>query len=88
MRYCTFPSVASKIMRCPKCGGEMEEGFVFAGGAQAIGWSSKKPGLVSVGDSLVGPLWKRRFIPGHRCESCKLVVMNYNQEDADAPWSD
>ncbi len=78
-------------MKCPKCGEEMEEGFVFPfspAGSHSIVWSQKEP--KDIGWMLGFPKeWTKlaeRYIltdrkkwlrKGFRCPNCRLVTFEY-----------
>jgi len=70
-------------MKCPKCGKEMEEGFVSAGfnpPDRGIGWSSTKGQTAIDLQPLLGTdHWYQNFAyaKAFRCKSCKLVQFEY-----------
>lgn len=62
------------MVKCPKCKGEMESGFVKSVGAGWICWSKE--------DKKMYPLWKgleklKTPILANRCKKCKLVLFKY-----------
>ena len=74
-------------MICPKCGNEMEAGFLQTNAKNNISWVSK---MLPMG---IGFLKKDAIIvselnaagvsavPTHICKNCKLLVSDYSQLD-------
>lgn len=74
-------------MQCPKCGKEMEDGFMSIAGYSIKGdmpvarWHLEKSRFASGGESLKlsgtyrGVLW----LSGARCRACKTMVLSYFQ---------
>ena len=63
----------SEVKKCPKCGREMEEGFISA---EWISWIDKKPSarqqeLIVHGFSFNTPA------EAYRCKTCKIALFNY-----------
>lgn len=74
-------------MKCPKCGKEMEAGFLQWDSTDCITWVSK---LLPLGFSY----WKKdaelihgttgigvNAIPTHICKHCKLLLGEYGQKE-------
>lgn len=74
-------------MKCPKCGREMEEGFLQGNWEHNIEWVSKilpfglgfwKSDGISVSQQKsVGVT----AVPAHICKSCKIFVGDYSEND-------
>jgi len=68
-------------MKCPKCGNEMEDGFVVAQGF--IHWNSKRVFFGLDGDDLLPQsksipiLGKAENVPAYRCTSCRFIHIEY-----------
>ncbi|NLJ57228.1 MAG: hypothetical protein GX339_00095 [Tissierellia bacterium] len=65
---------------CPKCGEEMEEGYVHS--RKQILWSEDgKSRLYDLYDENLVPMGVRRSnkVPGLRCKECKLVLFEYER---------
>jgi ssDNA-binding Zn-finger/Zn-ribbon topoisomerase 1 len=65
----------SEARNCPKCGGEMEKGYIIT---PAIRWSKEKHMHVSLGQELIVS-WglKLANIGAYRCTKCRLVLFHY-----------
>lgn len=71
-------------MKCPKCGREMEEGYLQCHGDSSINWVSKvwpfglgywkKDGINVAQPMSVGV----NAVPAHICKSCKIFVGDYS----------
>ena len=67
-------------MKCPKCSGPMEEGFLhesFLGGTQHATWVEGKPEWGAFGIRTADK--KRWKVTGHRCRECGYLEL-YAQE--------
>jgi hypothetical protein len=73
-------------MKCPKCGGEMEHGYLQVGASVGLGvfwfdrlfehgqqFKAKKERLMT---TIAAP----RNIEGFRCPECKIVLFEYGKE--------
>jgi len=70
----------SKIKKCPRCGGEFDEGYIVI---NASTWSENRFGLVYAG--LKKPLTKPGALnpsqfPALRCKKCHFVTFDYTSE--------
>lgn len=67
-----------EVVKCPKCNGEMDKGFI---GAWYIFWSDKQHWVFwrnpSKKDLLVGSGWTAKNLDAFRCKECELVLFNY-----------
>lgn len=74
-------------MKCPKCGGEMEHGFlaVHAESVYTIDWYDKKlemaftPTPIKREPIITPSLWWMTEIEGFRCSADHLVVLDYDK---------
>jgi hypothetical protein len=66
---------------CPRCGGEMDRGFIN-GGKGPVRWVTEPDENKTVigGDRLVKQhwVWGRHVIPAARCESCQIGAFAYD----------
>ncbi|RWZ54591.1 hypothetical protein EQV77_13140 [Halobacillus fulvus] len=65
-------------MKCPECGNELKEGYIFS--PRRISWSESGESIyMDYGsETLVKDAWlKVKKIPALRCEACHLVVFKY-----------
>ena len=71
-------------MKCPRCQGEMEEGFLQ--GRQRVGWVKKMHKLSLLpkrGEVLLENNAVRDFLLSARiCKGCKLILVDYADKDA------
>jgi DNA-directed RNA polymerase subunit M/transcription elongation factor TFIIS len=67
----------SEVKKCPKCGGEMERGYLITDGTQ-IRWAHEPHKLIMRGEVLMDviPVITMNF-KAHRCSDCKLILFNY-----------
>jgi len=76
---------ANIIIRCPRCGGEMERGTVRTGGSRGgpiqVLWGPPNWGLwgLGVGERIGSGLMKVDFV-AFRCLKCKVIVVYYGEE--------
>jgi hypothetical protein len=69
-------------MNCPKCGMEMEEGFLSLNVPDVMEWTKGKSRpetekLESISTLRYGPGPWRDYIKSYRCENCRLVTFVY-----------
>ena len=71
-------------MKCPKCGWEMEEGFLHA--EPPVVWSSQKEraakiAIRSQGEIQIRNRYSELFVPQCNeatvCRKCKMIIMRY-----------
>jgi len=67
----------SEELKCPKCGGTLEKGYVHA--PRGIYWDTKKHAWsVMFTEELVSNLaFPSPIASGLRCETCKIVLFYY-----------
>ena len=68
----------NEVLKCPRCGGELEHGTIFA--YRGIYWISKlltKEALISRFDLSFPNL------EGWRCKKCSLAIFDYGSHDRD-----
>ena len=66
-------------MKCPFCGGEMEQGVLQGGGGHDIGWREKPsvfPNLLNAQWLGTGD-WKYHYLSALRCPRCRKIIVNY-----------
>lgn len=72
----------SGIEKCPRCGGEFEEGYLIIG---TSAWSEDKPSF----PGFLTPMWKPmtnlgivnpHALPALRCTKCHLLTFDYTFE--------
>ena len=63
-------------MKCPKCGKEMEEGYIRTG-QPWLSWVDHKTWNNLSGEILVGGELKGAHLPAFRCEDCHMVIARY-----------
>ena len=71
-------------MKCPKCGREMEKGYLQSDWKNSISWVSKllpfglgywkQDGICVSNEATVGVV----AVPAHICKSCKVFVGDYS----------
>jgi hypothetical protein len=78
---CDFVQL-SDIRRCPRCDGELDEGYITM--LRGSVWSKAKPGGFLEFRGLSKPLtvvgWTRPAFPALRCRRCHFVVFDYTSE--------
>jgi hypothetical protein len=69
-------------MKCPECGGEMEDGYIPL--LRGIHWREKgEPiGLAPAWGGLpeTGVVWSRKKLQAFRCRNCELVCFQYGSQ--------
>ena len=72
-----------EVLKCPKCGAEMEGGFLdvlHGGGICEVRFSGEEPSVWRArGDILMDGLGRMTAI-AYRCSACKLVLFEYYGE--------
>ena len=78
-------------MMCPKCGKEMRNGYFFSSKDGAFSFASEVPGALENAKhaegfvKLTGPrIGGRTRVPAWCCETCRMIVLPYGQEGAEA----
>jgi len=62
---------------CPRCGKEMETGFLWT--AQPPRWSTEPQGKVGRGENLGKTrLWVSQNFTSWRCQACELVLTDFS----------
>jgi len=72
------------IEKCPKCGGEMEEGMIRAdpvSGPINIWWVPPNVGFLSNQGERIGFGFTRVEFKGFRCPKCRIVIFSYGKEE-------
>lgn len=71
-------------MKCPYCGSEMKEGYVFSYKDGAISFGTEVPGLFAKNDKAEGyinlgefKLGSKSTVKANACEVCKKIVIDY-----------
>jgi hypothetical protein len=67
-------------MKCPKCGEEMEEGFMSVPvGLSMARWNiERNKGNPYIGEVVAVPnLWGELDMAGGRCRTCRLLALPY-----------
>jgi hypothetical protein len=73
-------SKLSEIKKYPKCGGELDRGYldIRSGGALDVFFTSEKPSFWrGKGDKLLHTLSGEKVTIAHRCRTCRIVVFGY-----------
>ena len=72
----------SDIRRCPRCNGEVDEGYITM--LRGSVWNEAQPGGLLEFGGLNKPLtvagWTRPAFPALRCRSCHFVIFDYTSE--------
>jgi hypothetical protein len=65
------------VRKCPKCGGELENGFLHAG--RGIFWDTKEHKWQVLSSQSLIPQWRFTIprVQAKRCLKCRLVVFEY-----------
>jgi phage FluMu protein Com len=74
----------STELKCPKCGKEMEEGYISPWGM--IDWVSGKDRPITEGMNaiellIMPPGGVYYYHKAHRCRSCELLLLNYHHKE-------
>ncbi len=71
-------------MKCPECGKEMRNGYLFCSKDGAFSFANEVPGLFRNARNADGFVEITALKPSHRvhigasiCESCKTVILKY-----------
>lgn len=71
-------------MKCPKCGKEMRNGYMFSSKDGAFSFANKVPGVFENAKNADGFVKITDIKPSHRtnieasiCQDCKIIVINY-----------
>ena len=65
-------------LRCPRCDGALEDGYVIAGGP-GLRWSYRRVWTFFGTERLGGFPWVRSAaLPAGRCRTCQLGVFSYS----------
>jgi hypothetical protein len=63
----------TEVKKCPKCGGDVEEGLLNAGGG--VDWLAR-----TYSERLLSPWhWKIPMLKAWRCKRCELVIFTYDE---------
>ena len=72
------------MMKCPKCGREMREGYLFCSKDGAFSFANEVPGVFENARSADGFVKITELTPSHRtrvkatiCEECRVVLFQY-----------
>ena len=72
------------MMKCPKCGREMREGYLFCSKDGAFSFANEVPGVFENARSADGFVKITELKPSHRtrikamiCEECSVVLFQY-----------
>ncbi len=71
-------------MKCPECGKEMRDGYLFCSKDGAFSFADEVPGVFENAKNADGFVKITELKPSHRarvaasiCEACKIVAFNY-----------
>lgn len=71
-------------MKCPNCGKEMRNGYLFCSKDGAFSFANEVPGVFTNAKNADGFVKITELKPGHRtkikaaiCEDCRKVVLDY-----------
>ncbi len=71
-------------MKCPKCGNEMRNGYLFCSKDGAFSFADRVPGVFENAKKAEGFIKITELKPSHRthvaasvCEACKTVIFTY-----------
>jgi hypothetical protein len=66
----------SEVKKCPKCGGDMEQGFMYVG--KGIYWDKDENRWVYRGMETLIFRWRSPIgVQAQRCKQCRLVTFFY-----------
>ncbi len=71
-------SKLSAIKKCPRCNGELDEGYLIY--KRATFWNENKPGFLKFSGLNESLTWKNHVFPALRCRGCHLVTFDYTME--------
>lgn len=65
------------VKKCPICGGKLEKGYFNA--PRGVYWSEERHrlGMIALDSVMPGALWTSDAVPGLKCESCGIAVVDY-----------
>ena len=82
LRY--VQSEKESIMKCPNCGKEMRDGYLFCSKDGAFSFANEVPGVFENAKNADGFVKITELKPRHRthikaaiCEACRKVVLDY-----------
>jgi predicted nucleic-acid-binding Zn-ribbon protein len=68
----------TEAKKCPKCGGDMEEGLLDAAlgvSGRALYWIAR-----TYSERLISPWgWRRRLLRAWRCKKCQIAIFSYGE---------
>ena len=72
-------------MQCPKCGQEMEHGFIaadqwFVNVFTRLEWYGHKPRVMAYSGDPLSRFGHPAAVPADRCRTCRKVVFEYETE--------
>ena len=77
-------SEKESIMKCPNCGKEMRDGYLFCSKDGAFSFANEVPGVFENAQNADGFVKITELKPSHRthikaaiCEACRKVVLDY-----------
>jgi hypothetical protein len=76
----------SEVKKCPKCGEEMEVGFMHA--PRGIFWDTEEEWHIYTSETLIGRafwIWTKLRTLAQRCRQCQLVIFFYQQNKGVKP---
>ena len=65
----------SELKKCPRCQGELEQGFLVTN--HPLWWDTKEHLLIVGGEQLVDFNFVVLNLEAHRCKKCKLIIFQY-----------
>lgn len=74
-------SKLSEIKKCPRCDGQLDEGYTII--TRGSAWNESKPGFLrfaGLNKPLTNAGWTRRAFPSVRCRTCHFVTFDYTSE--------
>lgn len=72
----------SEVKKCPKCGGELEKGFLNS--HSSLWWDTKPHKVMQDGEQLTPSLnwrWSIQNLEAYRCKKCKLIMFEYEEQE-------
>jgi uncharacterized protein (UPF0212 family) len=73
--------ILDEVMKCPKCGGELEKGFLISN--ESLFWDTKTHKFFAEfsGEILASKSTRITFqnLEPYRCKNCKLVIFEYGK---------
>jgi hypothetical protein len=71
----------NEVMKCPKCGGELEKGVMQVSGLYGIAFWGKE----NIEESLISQWRGMRDHQAWRCKKCQLAVFLYGENSGVKP---